>query len=510
MSYKYLFAGCLFWGGIVSCVSMYLYMFRLQSVSHRTELAAITKRELWWVVFCCLLVVLFCTLPMSLSPIWNGEIPEHRNQYEVLAESILNGRVDMAYDDVDQKLTTMENPYDPKAREENKVRYHWDHAWYKGRYYMYFGVVPVFLLFIPYRLITGAALTTYHATQIFAALIIVGMFSFFYQLSKKFFHKISLGMYVTLSTAFSIISIWKSISTPALYCTANTAAICMEVWSFFFFAKALTGGGSETQKIRFLFLGALLGALTFGCRPPVGLANLIVIPLFFCFLRGKKQIGSSVFWIVLPYVVIAALIMYYNCARFDNPFEFGQSYQLTLADQHKYSSFAEHFSLWEKISGTLTYLLGALLRFPIFCFIIMLFKSKISHRLRDLSLWSFIITLLIAIVLVAALDVHWAPFIIERYRMDIYYLMAILCFVSIACCHESISEISRYRFSYAICMLSFISICACFIYFLIPDDGNFTRHYPDKFFKILTFGSIPDGSIPDIIGIGKKIRSILF
>ena len=45
------------------------------------------------------------------------------------------------------------------ARKEAGVSVHWDHAYYNGHYYMYFGVVPVLLLFLPFRLLTGQALT---------------------------------------------------------------------------------------------------------------------------------------------------------------------------------------------------------------------------------------------------------------------------------------------------------------------------------------------------------------
>jgi hypothetical protein len=56
---------------------------------------------------------------MGLSPIWNGEIPEHRNQYEIMAESLLRGHIYLDIE-VSEELKAMENPYDPKARSENK------------------------------------------------------------------------------------------------------------------------------------------------------------------------------------------------------------------------------------------------------------------------------------------------------------------------------------------------------------------------------------------------------
>ena len=134
--------------------------------------------------------ILFCILPMKLSPIWNGQIPQHRNQYELLADSILDGHIYIDYD-VDEKLLNMKNPYDTKKREELNVSYHWDHAFYKGKYYVYFGVAPVFLTFIPYKIITGHSLTTYHATQLYIALFIIGLFVLFYDFSNLYIKRIS-------------------------------------------------------------------------------------------------------------------------------------------------------------------------------------------------------------------------------------------------------------------------------------------------------------------------------
>lgn len=79
--------------------------------------------------------------------VWNGKIPGHRDQYERMAQSILNGHLYLEYEDVDPRLSEMENPYDPQARKELGIYYHWDHAFYNGKYYMYFGIVPVVFCF---------------------------------------------------------------------------------------------------------------------------------------------------------------------------------------------------------------------------------------------------------------------------------------------------------------------------------------------------------------------------
>lgn len=74
-----------------------------------------------------LCTVLVCVRPMDKLPLWNGEEPDHRNQYELMAESILDGHIDLHYDEEDT-LSALENPYDPDQRNAAGVFYHWDHA----------------------------------------------------------------------------------------------------------------------------------------------------------------------------------------------------------------------------------------------------------------------------------------------------------------------------------------------------------------------------------------------
>ena len=279
--------------------------------------------------------ILAAVLPMGLAPMWNGEKPGHRDQYERMAEALLNGRLDLDYGAVDPRLLALENPYDPQARKDAGVVYHYDHAFYNGRYYMYFGIVPVILVFLPYRLITGTSLTTYHGTQLFAAVFIIGLFTLFFLLRKHFFPRLSVRITAVLSSALSLMSLWYAVSTPALYCTAITSGIAMEVWSLYFFIRAVYTDEPEDNEILLAFLGSLFGALAFGCRPPVALANLLVIPMLVAFLRRRKFNGKLLGELVLaalPYVLIGGLLMWYNYARFGNVLEFGQTYQLTIRD----------------------------------------------------------------------------------------------------------------------------------------------------------------------------------
>lgn len=181
----YFLGGCAIYG----IVLFVLVMLRPKSALHTKKLTDCGRREKIIIGVVLVILILLCILPMGLAPGWNGEDPGATNQYELLAEAILNGHISIDNGDVDPLLLQMDNPYDPQARVDLGVDYRWDTAYYHGHYYMYFGVVPVFLLFLPFRLITGMSLTTYHATQVFVALFICGVFANFYMMSKRFLRR---------------------------------------------------------------------------------------------------------------------------------------------------------------------------------------------------------------------------------------------------------------------------------------------------------------------------------
>lgn len=398
-----------------------------------------------------------CVLPMGELPLWNGENPGHRNQYELMAEAILDGRVDFAYGD-EEGLLKLENPYDPDERKESGVKFHWDHAFYDGHYYMYFGVVPVFLVFLPYRILTGSALTTFHATQFFAALSIAGIFVLFHLLAKLFFKKLPYSVYLGLSVAFSVMSVWYSSIEPALYCTAITSAIALEIWSLYFFIRAVWGEQQENRQILLAGIGAAFGALAFGCRPPIALANIVVIPILAVFLKQRQfslKLLGKLALAALPYAVVVAALMCYNYVRFDDPFEFGQAYQLTVADQSQYGVTLNLQTLTNIVNQSLKYFFAVgtvqtafpyfkasslFYNFPILLLCFAMFKSEVRRNMRQQKVLGLVAGLFVSVLVITAMDIMWTPYLLERYRMDIYFLMGIACFIVIGCWFNCCTE----------------------------------------------------------------------
>ena len=460
---------------------------------------------------------------------------KNKNQYELMADALLNGQIYLEYGDMDRRLLEMPNPYDTQARRELGVRYHWDHAFYKGRYYMYFGVVPVFLLFIPFKLITGASLTTYHATQVFVGMSIIGLFLFFRLLSKRFFPKLSFVVYLFLGAAVSVTSMVHCVAKPAMYMTAFAAAFCMEIWSVYFYVKAVwaTGIEDENRAIFRAFLGALFGALAFGCRPSIALGNLIVIPCLIVFLREHKFSGKLFLKLVAaasPYIIIGALLMLYNYARFENPFEFGQSYQLTVADQTAYGSLLSRLSARGLLNGA-TYFLtrsedltaafphivegGVFYTYPVFVVgLFALTNKKTRAALRANKFVLFLLGGILTIGVIIMMDIVWTPYLLGRYREDMMWLLGMLVFLAVGMRYtdgsvgstpegsieaESDGVPARAakpceeasEFSTAICLLSIYSIIVSAFVFVQLDMVHFLPEHIEIIKKIvggLTFG----------------------
>ena len=444
------------------------------------------KRIIILIVMVVLLVA--CLEPTGWADLWNGEVPGHRDQYEKITDAFLKGQL---YFDAepDPALLELENPYDRNARiecgaEGRQWNDMWDHAYYDGHYYMYFGVVPVLLLFAPYQILTGESLTTYHATQIFAALFIVGAFLLFAYLTKKFFPKMPFSIFLLLTSAVVAMSLWYCVAFPALYCTAIMSAVALMIWSFYFFVRAVFDEEITKKTFIFVALGSLCGALAFGCRPTVALGNLVVIPLLITFFRRRKLTGKQ--WgltalCAAPYVVVAAGLMWYNNARFDNPFEFGQSYQMTVADQSQYGNVFDNIQwkpLYENIkkalfrsdSGPLEY--GVFVAFPILLLSIAGAVRKGSRKyLMDTGLGLVIPTALVSTVIIIAMGVLWSPYLLPRYTMDYLWLLGVALFIGVGALYQR--EKVNPRLTLIVGILSVAAIVVSIALFLTPYDANF-------------------------------------
>lgn len=472
-------------------IGVFFYMTGPESVLHKIALKDWKREHRIVCIFVIAVTCLVAVKTMEISDWWSDNGPDYHFQYEAMTEAVLDGHLYLDIE-VSPQLAAMENPYDSVKRSEEGVPYLWDHAFYDGHYYMYFGVVPVFLIFVPLKLL-GISLFSYQVTQIFVVLIVLGMFAVFYEICKRMCPEIPLSGYLAVSVASSWITAWYAVKYPALYCTANSGGICMAVWGFYFCYRAFVTDAHKKAIMLHAVLGALCSALTFGCRPTIGFFCLTLVPLLFHYLKRCKRLKDFIQVFILfciPFVVVAILLMLYNYARFDSPFEFGQSYQLTIVDQTAYSDnkiephkclsgLWFHLFAYEDVSSTFPYIHhdGSLVLFPILLVGLRSFGLRKAGRRGQTMIPGMVGMICLAVVIITAYHVTWAPVIFRRYSLDFNFLLCFLMMFGV--CGLYWQRKDHAKVSYVLTMLAAAVFVVCFLLYFVDFDYSIATHHRD-------------------------------
>ena len=130
----------------------FVFAFRPRSSAYCIPFSSCKKLV---IAFACLQVGAVLVLGV-VSPYGRAvqNLDNHRQYYD-LAVSLSKGQVFLD-EEPSSQLMGMDNPYDRQARDAEGVSYHWDRAYYEGKYYVYFGVMPALVFHLPYYLVTGA------------------------------------------------------------------------------------------------------------------------------------------------------------------------------------------------------------------------------------------------------------------------------------------------------------------------------------------------------------------
>lgn len=270
---------------------------------------------------------------------YEGAVFDDGQQYAYLADALIEGHVYLDLH-VPSYLQDMENPYD--AQERFRLAYetgepsYWDYAFFNGRYYCYFGIVPALLLFVPYKVITGHDLMTYHAVGFSAAILCVVIASFLRVLLRRYYPRASLGFFL-LSFMFLAMGcgIHIQVFYPLFYSLPPLWSLIFLFSGFGAFIAAKQKSGQPRRGL--LVAGSFLLALTMGCRPQFFLFILLVIPLYWHEIAKQRLFFSkrgtaNTLAVFAPCIVVGLLLMAYNHARFGSPFDFGAAYNLTGFD----------------------------------------------------------------------------------------------------------------------------------------------------------------------------------
>ena len=336
-----------------------IYIFKPSSVFYTKKLAdkSKSKQDIITLALCfetAIIIILGTINPTFMgiasnnynSHKWDGEgidfvrisYSQH-NQYDELAQAFLQGKTYIDNDDVPQSLIDMENPYDTTARSKQAEisgdNYRWDVAYFNGHYYVYFGIVPLLLMYLPFRAIFDAPFPSAVGIMGFALIFSIGVFKLLGHVGKKKFRNVSVGTYLLTALTFvNCCGMTFLVKRPDFYSVPIITSMAFVIWGIYLCIKGLD---AAKKKLIYFFLGSLCMALSVGCRPQSVLICAVALPLFLGYFFKdkfifKKQGLKELITLAIPFVVIASGIMYYNFIRFGSPFDFGSAYNLTTND----------------------------------------------------------------------------------------------------------------------------------------------------------------------------------
>lgn len=303
---------------------------------------------------------------------WDGEsritFTKHINdwandtaaQYGSLAHSLLNGRLDLEKDPP-EGMASLENPYDTAARQAAAPDALWDVAYYGGRYYVYFGLVPCLLFQLPFEALTGVGDLPPSLPMILMSwMMIPAAFGCVKQALRRWFPRASTAAYLLAATgAASGSQIWYLLLRPSVYEYAilcGASFVMLGLWQWM--AAANTPVEKRGRLIAHLAVGSLCMALVAGCRPQMEVFAVLALPIFWRRYGTEKRLcsragaGEAVAFL-LPVMAVAAVLLWYNAARFGSPFDFGATYNLTSNDMTR-----RGFSVGRIAPAVVTFLFG--------------------------------------------------------------------------------------------------------------------------------------------------------
>lgn len=236
------------------------------------------------------------------------------------------------------ELLKLDDPYDPISN--GRYRLH-DASLYHGKYYLYFGPTPVITLYLPYRILTGKKLSNAQACFIYLFGSFIWITLTLLYLKEKYFKQIPRWMLIASLFVLAFGNLVPFLlSDTFVYEVCISSGIFFLTGAIYFLTKAARGVNVNTIELIYasLFLG-----LSIGARPNLLLCSILLMFIFFQILRNNKLIQNKekikIGLILLTPILLCLLALgIYNFKRFDNFFETGHKYQLTIRNMRKYQS----------------------------------------------------------------------------------------------------------------------------------------------------------------------------
>ncbi|MBA2657001.1 MAG: hypothetical protein H0U70_08470 [Tatlockia sp.] len=382
--------------------------------------------------------------------------------YQYLTQSLLAGHLDIGILP-SIELLQLPDPYDPL--QNRPFRMH-DASLFQGKYYLYFGLLPVIFFHLPFSLLTGLYASEGLVVFSFLSLAFMVGFKLLFKIKEDYFPTLpqwQLGLAGLLLSFANGVTVLFSV--PRVYESAIASAFCFMMIAFYFLYRFI-----HDYRTRDLGLFSLSLALTVAGRPHFALVVVILISLIFVYLNYQTTNDKTRMLVALliPPLFVAVILGSYNYLRFGSVLDFGHIWQLSCNNiKDLYSELSQiskiprnfcysfYFYFLQPITLSLKFpyfglrmhhcthfidkdyffeaVGGVFLTTPLIVLVLALPKMLMSYfkeqKTKRPLVWFLAFLLLVSIVNVLIL--LSLPFAIQRYNVDFLpYLvfLAIVCF----------------------------------------------------------------------------------
>jgi len=260
------------------------------------------------------------------------------NFYNLLTDSVLNHKLNIL-DDIN--IGEFES-YLKTYKIYDHYFYLMDTSYYKGKIYLYFGITPLLLFYLPFHIVTNLYLYDIFLIFLLSCCSLLLSVLLLKKISTNAIEKNNIDSNIKILSIFLIglCNLLPFIIIHGfIYQLAVITANVLLLGAFCLFYSFINTKNIKKQYILILFISFLL-CLSVGTRPHY----VLFIPIFFFFItylsytenKNIKNTINCVLVFLIPCLAYGTVIALYNYCRFDSIFEFGWKYQLNPANQLDY------------------------------------------------------------------------------------------------------------------------------------------------------------------------------
>ena len=441
---------------------------------------------------------------------------DNAQQYAELAKAMAHGQLYLE-EEPPQWLQDMADPYDKGARDEAQKEtgepYLFDVAYHDGHYYVYFGVVPVVLFYLPFYLLTGANFPTAICVLIACVAFVLGCSALLDRFARYHFKRVSLGLYLLQIPLVTCCGILYLLKFPTFYSLPIMLGLAFSVWGLYFWMRGRASAARSAGPEKWYLAGSLCMALVVGCRPQLVVLSLLAFPLFWRAYITERRLfsprGAREFvCLVAPYAVVAAGLMGYNYARFGSLTDFGANYNLTVNDMTKRGwnlgrlapALFAYFLQPPCVTGVFPYVqpapfdttymgqtikevtFGGILACLPVLWVLPFAKRILTLRMRQRStrtIMGVIVVLLASGVIVALLDAQMAG-ILQRYFADFSFMFLAAVVLLAFIVNENLppGSMAQNLLMKVLLVLVAVSVLYSVLVCFVPETGWYSDVYP--------------------------------